>query len=1052
MRRSLSYVDAVRILGGGEHRLVKFLDRASTAGLLAAGGFNFFEARHEIVRLGGELVKGLSERLRGIDRLTRTERLLAAHTVIVITAYFDALGDALARLGPGSAELTAGDQISLAGGRPVEVNWRGLAHALTTASPVQPTPLRAHEHTLDLVCIHYTALGANVTKFISGLALWDELDETGRDKFVDLLGRAVPAAALGKYDEQFRRLATDCAEFGVWVGLTEHRATRDEVREVRAGLTELEQLLAGIATGRLPDARRDALSRAYQAALHRPITLGSEVSTSLRIPTLGEGYIDHRFRAAEVVPSSEPGRESWWDGVPPRTDLNRFLAAYLCSPQAYQGPLLVLGQPGSGKSVLTRVLAARLPASDFLPVRVELRQAPAEADLQDQIELAVRNATGESLSWPRLVESAGGALPVVFLDGFDELLQATGVTQTDFLVRVAAFQEREADQGRPVAVVVTSRVAVANRAGLPPEATALRLEPFDDGQVAAWLEIWHQCNGAALVERDLRALPTDVALMHRELAEQPLLLLMLALYDAHANVLQRRTGDGELSSTELYERLLADFAGREVGKRPGGLTAAELERAVETELLRLSVVAFAMFNRRSQWIDEAGLNADLAALLGDRTDAHHPGAMRTPLTAAQIMVGRFFFVHEAQATRDGARLQTYEFLHATFGEFLVARLIVQILTDLVNRETAAAYALPTGIDDGLLHALLSFAGLAARAPVVTFLRDLIERLTAEQRAAMSDILLRLHHRALDPRAESAHAAYEPSRLTMSKRLAEWSANLVLLTTLVSGEVTASLLFPDAAAQDEAAFAWRDEAMMWRSQLTSEEWSGLISVIAMERFWIGDRREVRLWPDDGTFVPAPVDMYWTYIVAPDDPTRGDPTGWLGHTPVMLDRKSNFTTGKTADVMTHALQPIGEVFPTIANQLVPVAPGRLASPTHGLLAALVAPFGDGAAPSVYSDLVRLVRHVVQTTADDSEILAFVKMATAVSLTAAEHGAISSEALGELLSIVGELRPTALGDLDLSQLHNRLIDEYRRVEESQSTDQTAHIPHPTVPQPHF
>ena len=32
------------------------------------------------------------------------------------------------------------------------------------------------------------------------------------------------------------------------------------------------------------------------------------------------------------------------------------------------------------------------------------------------------------------------------LDGFDELLQATGVTQTDFLLRVLAFQEREADQ------------------------------------------------------------------------------------------------------------------------------------------------------------------------------------------------------------------------------------------------------------------------------------------------------------------------------------------------------------------------------------------------------------------------------------------------------------------------------------------------------------------------------------------------------------------------------------------------------------------------------
>ncbi|MCW2917010.1 MAG: hypothetical protein JWN52_5078, partial [Actinomycetia bacterium] len=49
------------------------------------------------------------------------------------------------------------------------------------------------------------------------------------------------------------------------------------------------------------------------------------------------------------------------------------------------------------------------------------------------------------------------AMPVIMLDGFDELLQATGIGQTDYLEQVARFQEREGDQGRPVAVIVTSR-------------------------------------------------------------------------------------------------------------------------------------------------------------------------------------------------------------------------------------------------------------------------------------------------------------------------------------------------------------------------------------------------------------------------------------------------------------------------------------------------------------------------------------------------------------------------------------------------------------------
>src|SRR5262249_35736135 len=152
-----------------------------------------------------------------------------------------------------------------------------------------------------------------------------------------------------------------------------------------------------------------------------------------------------------------------------------------------------------GKSVLTQVLAARLPARDFLTVRVALRDVPADADLQSQIEYAIRDATGESLSWPALARTAGGAISVILLDGFDELLQATGIGQTDYLEQIARFQEREADQERPVMVVITTRIAVADRARTPPGGVvAIRLEPFTDQQVERWLTIWNGHNTAYL--------------------------------------------------------------------------------------------------------------------------------------------------------------------------------------------------------------------------------------------------------------------------------------------------------------------------------------------------------------------------------------------------------------------------------------------------------------------------------------------------------------------------------------------------------------------------
>jgi hypothetical protein len=63
---------------------------------------------------------------------------------------------------------------------------------------------------------------------------------------------------------------------------------------------------------------------------------------------------------------------------------------------------------------------------------------------------------------------------MVMLDGFDELLQATGVSQSDYLEKVAEFQRREADQGRPVAALVTSRTAVADRARAVPQHHGLK--------------------------------------------------------------------------------------------------------------------------------------------------------------------------------------------------------------------------------------------------------------------------------------------------------------------------------------------------------------------------------------------------------------------------------------------------------------------------------------------------------------------------------------------------------------------------------------------------
>ena len=76
----------------------------------------------------------------------------------------------------------------------------------------------------------------------------------------------------------------------------------------------------------------------------------------------------------------------------------------------------------------------------------------------------------------------------------------------------------------------------------------------------------------------------------------------------------------------------------------------------------------------------------------------------------------------------GHRARTYEFLHTTFGEFLVAWLTNRALGDLVavhelvrSRSTAGGGRL----DDGFLYSILSFACVAERVPVVDFLAAIL---------------------------------------------------------------------------------------------------------------------------------------------------------------------------------------------------------------------------------------------------------------------------------------------------------------------------------------
>ncbi|MER7499186.1 hypothetical protein AB0L05_26555 [Nonomuraea pusilla] len=793
MIETLSYADALRVLGCKDARLtkvVRFASAAERTGWALAGGAglgtSLADLRDAVVRHGGELAGRLPE-LRDGDRFTRTRRLAAAHAVVVVSAYFEALGESalpftLERLDHGG------------GGRstavPVAERFAALVSRLLLERLPAPEPHRTHAETRADVERAYLRMSEAVAGYAGGMAVWDELTVEDQLLLPRLLAEGPPARAVRLYDEGYRALALDSHEFGV----------RDLVTEEQppgTGLSRVAWLLAELAPPRLGDAPVVHRVRMAASGLDRPLLPGDEPPGDVVLPLLGEGYVRPRCRVAALARDSAPADPGWWAEQRPLPDVEAFLAGHLTSLRATQEPLLVLGEPGSGKSTLTEVLAARLARSEFLPVRVELSRVPPDAPVTEQIESALRAVLGEELRWPGLVEAAGGALPVVLIDGLDELLQGSR-TRYDYLERVREFQAAEAALGRPVAAVVTSRTVVADRIRCPEGLVALQLQPFDDDQVRQWLDIWDQTNRAPLARRDLKPLPADVALAQGELARRPLLLMLLALYDAAGNALQREPAP--IGRARLYETL--------IGHHTDG------------EPLRQAAAALALFARGRQVAPEEELARDVAALCGE---GGPPGG--------------FFLVR-----RGGLG-----FLHATFGEFLVAWLTVYALRDLDRRHRLAAaepLALGQGVDDDLLHAVTSFSCLAERGPAVGFTLELLDDLPPAVRARCLTLLTGLLRESLHGRRRRAFTAFEPVRHTVTRRLAAYSANLTLLALGVAGRpVAVSRLLPGLEE-------WASLTHLWKGHLGREGWTGLVAALSARRVAEGGGEDVVLGSGEG----------------------------------------------------------------------------------------------------------------------------------------------------------------------------------------------------------
>lgn len=843
-----SYEGALRVLGKHDRPWLDATDTFLGIGILVGGAvepdvLDLVDPKNEATACVRKVLDGITNKLTGLSGTQRHELIAAAHTIIAVTSVFDAFRE---EIGQDFTQLkiTDREKFRIFKVEPPDKKKEVAAlPRLTSLDVPAPNATRGfYENLNDNLEKFFHQAVELAGAFVRGLE--NPPRRIGSAEFL----KAVTARCAGLYTSHYLGLASAIPEFFIWALLGENAATRSKIGENHAELLErltsirteslelLSQLLTKLSSP--PPSPNEKyfrkLRKLTEATLGR-LLIGPDVdpsSVDAAFPTVEDGFIAPSYRFTVYRKETVASSRKWWrDNTAIREDLDTFLAAHLAGEESTTRPLLVLGEPGAGKSLLMDVLAARLHPDRFTVITVPLRSVRPEDSLKDQIDTVLHRTVSKSFGWDQLSDECGDRLPVILLDGFDELIQASGVHQSNYLKQVQEFQKHQTITERPVAVVVTSRVLVADRAQIPFDVPIVKLEEFDDDRIERWLAAWNTAN---LDTPGFRPLTLAALNQHLELASQPLLLLMLAIYAADPG--QAPLDDPDLSNAELYRRLINSFVVRQVGYKGSETPSPDIiTKLAAKSARRLGIAAFAMFNRGHQYVTATELKQDLA-VFEQATPAMPSTTFDTPIDDADRTVENFFFIHSPKL-RDGTMLagRTYEFLHATFGEFLIAEVTMKLLVRLAAARArhAADPDEEPAPDDSRLFALISHQAFVKRRPIIDFAQGLYDALPDMDRAAvlntLDDLIRTLHDRPLnDP-----YSTYKPASATFVSRLATYSANLVCLRVFLGheGPTPVSSLFAQDGGNPLAG--WRSTVNLWKSGLDSEGWRAILAIITLE---------------------------------------------------------------------------------------------------------------------------------------------------------------------------------------------------------------------------
>ena len=706
--------------------------------------------------------------------------------------------------------------------------------------------------------------------------------------------RQIPENALSVYTAQLVDLMSSFPDFSAYVQLREFASLRTAIKQsgkqktaYDIGLKSLADLIRSISKTQKEEETEkicEDLKKHYKKEIEKPIVGGSDASgdelaggvttegehEDLSFPSIVDAYISQAYKCLRYTGSTGLEKPKAWESLPLNENIGDFFVNYLSLPQSVEYPLIVLGLPGSGKSILTKILAAQLMDSAYTVVRIPLR----DIDASNDIHVVISEQIAKDIHRP-LKDGYGGFADhfindplLIIFDGYDELLQVKGDIFNGYISKIHEFQKEQSGLGKPVRVMITSRVTLIDKVKIPKNSVIVNLEAFDQSRRNAWINIWNKYNKEYFSRNNVKPfyLKEDKELSEnvKELAVQPLLLLMLALFDSYGNALESM-GDN-MSRTHLYDQLLRRICRREANKLytiKQGDVDAFVDKYVQGEMSRLGVVAIGMFNRNLLHINTKDVLSDLLTykILNEWGE--------TP-TEADNLIRSFFFVHKSVTDNENESKKdyAYEFLHNTFGEFLAADFILNYLV----REAGELFSAqknskmqgnivqkklydPNGLGDEWFINLM-FNPLYSRPLVVEMIREHLPCVLNHYAFGMEDFqssLIELVETQLKMFLEEKNLpsvlrhldGFKDIKLPLIGHISTYTLNITILASLLSdkGFDFDERNYKTDTSQESETSPWDKLTNLWKTWFSSDNLTGLARIIRSNRTVVDDNNKL-----------------------------------------------------------------------------------------------------------------------------------------------------------------------------------------------------------------